>query len=80
MAPWSNEAFVPSAHDVERLTQILGGEGDWYSAHLFRLIAKADQQNRALLAYVYPLHVEAYEAWHRGERRPENDGWKERIR
>lgn len=34
-----------------------------YSAHLLRLIARADGFNREALRRVYPDHVEAFEAW-----------------
>ncbi len=34
-----------------------------YTAHLLRLIAKADYVNRQLLHRVYPAEVEAFEDW-----------------
>ncbi len=64
--PWTDEGFVPSAHDKGRVGEILRGEGDWYGAHLFRLIAKADRANYAILKKAYPEHVAAYEAWREG--------------
>ena len=65
--PWAMErGFVPSDHDKKRVGEILRGEGDWYSAHLFRLIAKADRANYAILKGAYPEHVAAYEAWREG--------------
>jgi hypothetical protein len=53
-----------SAHDRERMTDIMAGYGDWFSAQLLRLIAKADVENRARLRLAFPDHVEAFEAWH----------------
>lgn len=52
-----------SQHDRERIDEIMGGYGDWFSARLIRLIAKADRENRELLRQVFPEHVEAYEDW-----------------
>lgn len=52
-----------SDHDREKMDDIMGGYGDWFSARLIRLIAKADYQNRELLRRVFPDHVEAYETW-----------------
>ena len=57
----------PSPYDQARIGEIVAGEGDWFSAHLIRLIAKADRENRARLRKVFPEYVEAYESWHRGE-------------
>lgn len=64
--PWTDQGFEPSSHDKERVGEILRGEGDWFSAHLFRLIAKADRANYAILKKAYPEHVAAYEAWREG--------------
>lgn len=55
----------PSEYDKAHITQILNGEGDWFSALLFRLIHKADDDNMRKLRQVYPDHVAAYEAWDR---------------
>lgn len=52
-----------SDHDRENIDRIMGGYGDWFSARLIRLVAKADYQNRELLRQVFPDHVEAYEVW-----------------
>jgi len=38
-------------------------ETDWFSTELYRLIGKADRQNRAKLRQVYPEHVDAWENW-----------------
>lgn len=37
---------------------------DYYTTQLYRLIAKADGHNKALLAVVYPLEVSLYVEWH----------------
>lgn len=56
---------APSPFDCENMSAIIGGKlGDWFSADLLRLIAKADKENRELLRKVYPNHVKAYEDWH----------------
>jgi len=50
-----------SDYDKANIANILGGNGDWFSAELLRLIMKADRENRELLRQVFPDHVEAYE-------------------
>lgn len=50
--------------DRTRVAEIIAGEGDWYNAHLLRLISKADRLNRSLLRTIYPEQVAAYEAWY----------------
>jgi hypothetical protein len=62
------EVPEPSTFDVENLSEILRGMGDWFDAELFRLIRHADGQNTELLRMVYPLHVQAYERYMRGEK------------
>ena len=52
-----------SEFDREHMADIITGEGDWFTAHLLRLIAKADLNNRARLRLAYPEEVEAYEQW-----------------
>ena len=48
-----------SDYDKANISAILAGDGDWYAAHLIRLIAKADRNNLSLLASVYPEEVQA---------------------
>jgi len=48
-----------SDYDRENIINILAGDGDWYAAHLIRLIAKADRNNLGKLARVYPEEVKA---------------------
>jgi pyridoxal/pyridoxine/pyridoxamine kinase len=55
-----------SGHDREKIDDIMAGYGDWFSAQLLRLIAKADHENMARLRLAFPDHVEAYETWMRG--------------
>lgn len=53
-----------SEYDREHLPDIIGKkEGDWFSAHLLRLIAKADLGNRRLLAKGFPEEVRAVNEW-----------------
>lgn len=56
-----------SQYDKDHIQEILLGEGDWFTARLLRLIAKADWENREKLREVYPEAVEAFEAWERQE-------------
>jgi len=44
-------------YDKENITEILHGRGTWFTAELFRLIAKSDSLNRDKLAVVYPEEV-----------------------
>lgn len=55
-----------SQFDRTHMKEIIAGEGDWFTAHLLRLIAKADAKNRAWLGETFPDEVEAYEAWMMG--------------
>ena len=51
-----------SEYDIERIESILGGEGEWFTANLLRLIAKADHINRSKLACVFSSEVALVEA------------------
>ena len=55
-----------SIHDETHIAEILAGEGTWFTAHLLRLIAKADKNNMAKLALGFPKEVEALEKYRRG--------------
>ena len=46
-------------YDKENITEILHGKGTWFTANLFRLIAKADGENRVKLAKAFPEEVNA---------------------
>lgn len=52
-----------SEHDSARIGDIVAGDGTNYSAHLLRLINKADEHQRRLLASIYPDHVAAFRKW-----------------
>jgi hypothetical protein len=39
---------------------------NWFTAELFRLIAKADEVNRIRLGMGFPEEVRVFEAWKRG--------------
>jgi len=58
------EPLPISKFDREHIQEILSGLGDWFSAHLIRLINHADANNKEILRGVYPEHVEAYEDWY----------------
>lgn len=53
-----------SDHDRENIDRIMGGYGDWFSARLLRLMAKADKENRQILANAYPDHYVAFIGWY----------------
>ena len=53
-----------SDFDRAHVGDILAGNGDWFSAELLRLIAKADTANRAKLRLGFPEHVQAYLDWY----------------
>ena len=40
------------------------GSGDWFTAHLFRLILKADNSNKDRLREGFPAEVDFVEAWY----------------
>lgn len=44
-----------------QIADFLGGDGDWFTAKLVRLIAKADSENRERLRQGFPDEVAAYE-------------------
>ena len=50
-----------SNYDKKHISIILAGEGDWFTAKLLRLIAKADNNNLELLRSSFPKEVEAVE-------------------
>lgn len=52
-----------SQWDRDNVGELLSDRSTHFGAHLMRLIAKADFQQRATLALVYPEHVEAFERW-----------------
>ena len=56
-----------SDYDKANIAEILAGLGDWYAAHLIRLIAKADGNNLRKLARVYPDEVLEFLGDRRGE-------------
>lgn len=56
--------LAPSPHDYENIDAIMGGQGDWFSARLLRLFAKADAENRAKLATIYPAHHALFLDWY----------------
>ena len=61
------EPLELSDHDRENIGRILAGMGDWFSAKVLRLCRKADRGNLERLRLAFPLHVEAYEGYVRGD-------------
>lgn len=56
-----------SDYDKIHIDQIIAGSlGDWFTAQLLRLCAKADGSNLERLRRGFPEEVEAYERWYRG--------------
>ncbi len=64
----------PSDFDRENMEAIIAGHGTWFSAHLLRLIARADSENIARLRLGFPDHVQAYIDWVNSPRVPERSG------
>lgn len=60
------ERAFPSQYDREHVGEIVGGHGDWISAHILRLCAKADRVNLERIRLGFPEHVEAFETWRDG--------------
>jgi len=52
-----------SEFDKRHLGDLIAGHGDWFTAKLLRLIAKADHENREKLRLGFPEEVAAYERW-----------------
>jgi hypothetical protein len=52
-----------SEYDRAHMGEIMMGEGDWFSAHLFRLMHRCDPTNFAKLQQVYPEHAQVYLDW-----------------
>lgn len=52
-----------SDFDRKNVGHILAGHGDWFTAKLLRLIAKADFENRSKLALGFPKEVELVDAY-----------------
>jgi hypothetical protein len=55
-----------SSWDIDHLQDIFDGNGEWFTAQLMRLIAKADGVNLEKLRMAYPDEVRVYEEWHQG--------------
>ena len=67
-----------SNYDKQNVGKLLRGEGTWFTAHLLRVIAKADEHNLNKLRSAYPDEVAAVETyqqieWIRRPHRKEND-------
>lgn len=56
-----------TSYDRAHMADVLAGHGDWFSAELMRLIAKADFENKARLRLAFPDHVQAYDDWQDGK-------------
>jgi hypothetical protein len=56
-----------SEFDRVKIAAIMGGHGDWFTAQLLRLVAKADDHHKAQLRMAFPEEVALVEAWQRGE-------------
>ena len=55
-----------SEYDREHLEDLIFGEGTWFTAHLIRLIMKADSSNFERLRLGFPEEVAAVEIWREG--------------
>lgn len=52
-----------SEYDKAEIQTILRGHGDWFTAQLLRLIAKADEGNKEKLRLGFPAEVELVEKY-----------------
>lgn len=52
-----------SKFDRAHVGQLVAGKGDWFTAHLLRLCAKADRENLERIRLGFPEVVEAFEEW-----------------
>ena len=57
-------------YDAENIDAIMGGRGDWFTAKLLRLIAKADVGNLEKIRRGFPAEVMLYEWWMKGSGEP----------
>lgn len=55
-----------SEYDRVHVEDILYGDGDWFTAQLLRLCAKADSQNLEKIRTAFPDVVAAYLDWREG--------------
>ena len=46
-----------TAYDRAKISEIIAGHGDWFTADLLRLIARADNKTRERLAIAFPDEV-----------------------
>lgn len=63
-----NPAMLDDSASLEDLTMLclyLGGDITSFTGDLFRLIAKADPDNRWRIRQGFPVHVAAWEHWNR---------------
>jgi hypothetical protein len=54
-------------YDNDNIGPIIRGRGDWFTARLIRLIARADTSNKKKLAQVFPKEVAAVQTFQTGK-------------
>ena len=54
-------------YDKANISWILSGNGDWFTADLFRLIARSDTANKEKLALSFPDEVNAVHEFQTGK-------------
>jgi hypothetical protein len=57
---------APNAWELKNVEAIIQGHGSDFSAHLFRLLARADRDNLQRMRLSAPHHVDAVVAWRKG--------------
>lgn len=55
-----------SPYDRAHMEDIIAGGGDWFTAELLRLCAKADSANLEKIRLAFPDEVQAYLDWRKG--------------
>jgi hypothetical protein len=53
-----------SDYDREHIEEIMGGHGDWFTAQLLRLCAKADANNLERIRRGFPDVVLLFQMWY----------------
>jgi hypothetical protein len=55
-----------SEYDRAHIGDLVAGHGDWFTARVLQLCAKADDMNLERLRLGFPNEVAAYETWKAG--------------
>jgi hypothetical protein len=59
---------VISDYDRAHIGELVGGQGDWFTARLMHLIGHADLRNRARIRIAFPEEMAAFDEWYNATR------------